>query len=115
MGKQRILVVEEDETSLEHLVSTLNSADYTCRKAGDGRKALSALNSGEEFALVLSDLLVPGIDGLGLLEHVKAKYPDTPVVLKTAASQVSLLRAATRGGAYDYLLQPFEREQLLLV
>jgi response regulator RpfG family c-di-GMP phosphodiesterase len=115
MGKQRILVVEEDETSLEHLVSTLNSADYTCRKAGDGRKALSALNSGEEFALVLSDVVIAGVDGLGLLEHIKANYPDTPVVLKTAASEVSLVHAALWSGAYDYLLQPFEREQLLLV
>ena len=115
MGEQRILVVEEDETGLEHLVSTLNSADYTCRKAGDGRKALSALNSGEEFALVLSDVVIAGVDGLGLLEHIKANYPDTPVVLKTAASEVSLVHAALRSGAYDYLLQPFEREQLLLV
>ena len=112
---ERILVVEDDETSLEHLVTTLNSADYACQKANDGCKAVSALNSGEEFALVLSDLVVPGIDGLGLLEHVRAKYPDTPVVIKTAATEVALLRAAIRGGAYDYLLQPFEREQLLFV
>jgi response regulator RpfG family c-di-GMP phosphodiesterase len=112
---ERILVVGDDETSLEHLVSTLDSADYTCRKAGDGRKALSALNSGEEFALVLSDVVVAGVDGLGLLEHVRAKHPDTPVVLKTVVSQVSLVRAAIRSGAYDYLLQPFEPEQLLLV
>lgn len=112
---ERILVVEDDETGLESLVSTLHAADYVCRKARDGSKALSALDSGEEFALVLSDLVVPGIDGLGLLDHVKTRCPDTPVVLKTAPSDIAFARAAIRDGAYDYLLQPFERDELLLV
>lgn len=112
---ERILVVEDDEASLENVVSTLSSADYVCRQAGDGRTALSALDSGEEFALVLSDVMMPGVDGLGLLDHVKAKYPDIPVVLKTVPSEVPLVLGAIRNGAYDYLLKPFEREQLLLL
>jgi len=81
----------------------------------DGGTALAVLDSGEEFALVLSDVMLAGMDGLGLVDHVKAKYPDTPVVLKTGASDVSLVQGAIRNGAYDYLLKPFDQEQLLLV
>ncbi len=71
------------------------------------------LTSGEEFELMLSDLMMADLDGIGLLERTKEKYPDMPVVMVTAVHDISVALAAIRNGAYDYLLKPFEREQLL--
>ena len=76
-------------------------------------EALALLNSGEEFELMLSDLMMADLDGIGLLERTKEKFPDMPVVMVTAVHDISVALAAIRNGAYDYLLKPFEREQLL--
>jgi putative nucleotidyltransferase with HDIG domain len=62
---------------------------------------------------MLSDLMMAELDGIGLLERTKEKYPDMPVVMVTAVHDISVALAAIRNGAYDYLLKPFEREQLL--
>src|SRR5579885_1093003 len=76
-------------------------------------EALALLDSGEEFELMLSDLMMANLDGIGLLERTKEKYPDMPVVMLTAVHDISIALKAIRDGAYDYLLKPFEREQLL--
>jgi putative nucleotidyltransferase with HDIG domain len=65
------------------------------------------------FELMLSDLMMADLDGIGLLERTKEKFPDMPVVMVTAVHDISVALAAIRNGAYDYLLKPFEREQLL--
>ena len=109
----RILVVEDQKGVREIIVSMLSSANYEVEEAADGLEALSLLDSGKEFGLVLSGLLMPKLDGIGLLERVKDKYPDTSFVIVTAVHDVSVVLAAIRNGAYDYLLKPFEREQLL--
>ncbi len=62
---------------------------------------------------MLSDLMMADLDGIGLLERTKEKYPDMPVVMVTAVHDISVALTAIRNGAYDYLLKPFEREQLL--
>src|SRR5438876_4843814 len=76
-------------------------------------EALALLNSGEKFDLILSGLMTPYYDGLGLLERTQAEYPDIPVILMTGMSDMSAVLAAIRNGAHDYLLKPFERDQLL--
>ena len=57
--------------------------------------------------------MMADLDGIGLLERTKEKYPDMPVVMVTAVHDISVALTAIRNGAYDYLLKPFEREQLL--
>jgi putative nucleotidyltransferase with HDIG domain len=57
--------------------------------------------------------MMADLDGIGLLERTKEKFPDMPVVMVTAVHDISVALAAIRNGAYDYLLKPFEREQLL--
>ena len=91
----------------------LTAAGYQCRKAASGVEALSILANGEEFSLILSDLMMRDLDGIGLLEQTKVKYPEMPVIMVTAVHDVSVALGAIRNGAYDYLLKPFEREQLL--
>src|SRR5215467_3887666 len=113
MPAERILVVDDEETIREIVCSMLTSCNYQCQQAASGLEALARLESGEEFELMLSDLMMAGLDGNGLLEKTKEKFPDMPVVMVTAVHDISVALAAIRNGAYDYLLKPFEREQLL--
>src|SRR6266852_4732420 len=113
MPNERILVVDDEETIREVVSSMLGSGHYQCKQAASAFEALALLDSGEEFELMLSDLLMPDLDGIGLLERTKEKYPDMPVVMVTAVHDISVALAAIRNGAYDYLLKPFEREQLM--
>lgn len=109
----RILVVDDEEPIREIVSSMLSAAGYLCKQAASGTEALAILTSGEEFELMLSDLMMADLDGIGLLERTKERYPDMPVVMVTAVHDISVALAAIRNGAYDYLLKPFEREQLL--
>ncbi len=109
----RILVVDDEEPIREIVASMLTAAGYSCKHAASGMEALAVLTSGEDFELMLSDLMMADLDGIGLLERTKEKYPDMPVVMVTAVHDISVALAAIRNGAYDYLLKPFEREQLL--
>ena len=108
-----ILVVEDDDTTREFIVSILASASYDCRQAADGQEALALIESGAPFDLILSNLMMPKLDGHELLRLFKTKYPDVPFVIETAVSDASLQVAVMRDGAYDYLLKPFDRVQLL--
>src|SRR5947208_1603355 len=113
MPSERILIVDDEETIREIVSSMLTSANFNCRQAASGMEALALLDSGEEFELMLSDLMMANLDGIGLLEKTKERFPDMPVVMVTAVHDISVALAALRNGAYDYLLKPFEREQLL--
>jgi len=113
MSADRILVVDDEEAIREIVCSMLTNAGHQTRQASSGLKALEILNSGAEFELILSDLMMAEMDGIGLLERVKESYPDLPVIMVTAVHDISVALAAIRNGAYDYLLKPFEREQML--
>ena len=109
----RILVVDDEEPIRDIVSAMLTSAGYACKQASSGIEALAVLSFGEEFELMLSDLMMADLDGIGLLERTKEKYPLMPVVMVTAVHDISVALSAIRNGAYDYLLKPFEREQLL--
>lgn len=113
MAGERILVVDDEEAIREIVCSMLTAAHYQCSQASSGRNALAVLDSGEQFELMLSDLMMADLDGMGLLERTKEKFPEMPVVMVTAVHDISAALKAIRDGAYDYLLKPFEREQLL--
>ncbi len=113
MPNDRILVVDDEETIREIVSSMLDGAQFQTRQASSGIEALSILESGNEFDLVLSDLMMAEMDGIALLERAKERYPDMPIVMVTAVHDISVALQALRNGAYDYLLKPFEREQLL--
>jgi putative nucleotidyltransferase with HDIG domain len=110
---ERILVVDDEEAIREIVASMLTSGGYVCKQASSGLEALEVLTSGEQFELMLSDLMMADLDGIGLLERTKERFPDMPVVMVTAVHDIQVALAALRNGAYDYLLKPFEREQLM--
>ena len=113
MAKDLILVVDDEETIREIVSSMLGGAHFQTRQAANGVEALALLESGEEFDLVLSDLMMPEMDGTALLEKAKERYPDMPIIMVTAVHDIQAALMALRNGAYDYLLKPFERDQLL--
>jgi DNA-binding NtrC family response regulator len=113
--KERILVVNDEEPMREIVAAMLTTAGYQCWTASDGLEALAVLDSGKEFDLLLTNLMMPNLDGFGLLERTKDKFPNMPVVLETSVHEISVALAFIHNGGYDYLLSPFERELLLNV
>jgi putative nucleotidyltransferase with HDIG domain len=110
---ERILVVDDEESIREVVCSMLAAAGYLCTPVASGSAALSRLASGEEFELMLSDMMMAEMQGDVLLERTKERFPDMPVIMVTAVNDISEALKAIRNGAYDYLLKPFERDQLL--
>src|SRR6202142_1556904 len=84
MAYDRILVVDDEETIREIVSSMLKGANFQSRQASSGIEALSILESGDEFDLVLSDLMMAEMDGIALLENYKADYPDMATVMVMA-------------------------------
>ncbi len=113
MPADRILIVDDEDSIREVVSSMLSSSGFVCTQAQSGREALALLQSGEEFELMLSDMMMPVMDGEALLAATKERFPDIPVVMVTAMHDISIALNAIRNGAYDYLLKPFDREQLL--
>src|SRR5208282_5089038 len=113
MANDLILVVDDEETIREIVSSMLSKDHFQTRQAANGVEALALLESGEEFDLVLSDLMMPEMDGTALLEKAKERYPALPIIMVTAVHDIHVALQALRNGAYDYLLKPFERDQLL--
>jgi|SRR5208282_2241369 len=113
MANDLILVVDDEETIREIVSSMLSKDHFQTRQAANGVEALALLESGEEFDLVLSDLMMPEMDGTALLEKAKERYPALPIIMVTAVHDIQAALMALRNGAYDYLLKPFERDQLL--
>src|SRR6266700_2076561 len=113
MSDRRILVVDDEDPIREIVCSILNQDGFECHPVRSGDEALQVLRSDDGFSVVLSDVLMQGMDGLALLARIKQHHPEIPVVMVTAVHDISVALAAIRNGAYDYLLKPFEREQLL--
>lgn len=111
MAQAHILVVD-DEDSIREVVSTLLSAQgYTCTLAPNGARGYEMLQN-NSYDLILSDIVMPEMDGLKLLERVKSHNQDVPMVMVTALHDISTAIQAIRAGAYDFLLKPFEKDQL---
>ncbi len=113
MANERILVVDDEELIREIICSVLDQAGFECRPVTSGTEALNVLHSDDGYSAVVSDVIMDGMDGLTLLAKIRREHPDLPVVMVTAVHDISVALAAIRNGAYDYLLKPFEREQLL--
>jgi putative nucleotidyltransferase with HDIG domain len=113
VNPERILIVDDEEAIREVVSALLTSQGYQCQVAPNGEKAIEALRGGG-FDLVLSDLVMPGVDGLKLIEMVRGFDSDVPVIMVTAMHDISTAIEAMRRGAYDYILKPFEKDQLFL-
>ncbi len=113
MANEHILVVDDEELIREIICNVLNEAGFECHPVNSGAEALTVLRTDGNYSAVVSDVIMDGMDGLTLLSKIRLDHPDLPVVMVTAVHDISVALAAIRNGAYDYLLKPFEREQLL--
>ena len=107
MMKLPVLIVDDDRNLLEALCTTLRLAGHTALAAGDCEAALALLQK-QQVGLVVSDVQMKPMDGLQLLQKIKALDPALPVLLMTAYGEIGKAVAAMRAGACDYLLKPFE-------
>ena len=107
-----ILVVEDEAVPRKNLCRVLQGEGYEVYEAADGQAAITILDQ-SECDLVLTDLKMPGLDGLGVLRHIHERLPQTFVVLMTAHASVDTAVQALRLGAQDYLLKPLVFEEVL--
>jgi len=112
--RTRVLVVDDEEIVRESLSGWLAKDGYTLDTAPDGPTALDKLRR-ERWSILLVDLKMPGMDGLQVLEIVKRLQPDVAVVIMTAYATVETAVEAMKMGAYDYLVKPFDPEELSLM
>ena len=112
MSTHRILVVDDDRAVGMVLTALITQAGYSARFVMSGVDALAALTGGG-FDAVLSDVRMPGMDGMELLSEVQKKHRDVPVILLTAHGTVSLAVEAMKAGASDFLTKPFDRDEVL--
>jgi len=109
---QRILVVE-DEPNLRKVLSTLLRREgYRVDLAEDGTRGCERVGT-EIYDLVITDLKLPGADGLEVLRTSKSLYPETPVIIITAYSTDEAAGEARRLGAFNYILKPFDNDKIL--
>jgi len=112
--KQRLLLVDDDEVFLRPLHRTLELAGYEVLPVQSAEEALDTLKT-EDVDVVLTDRRLPGLDGVGLVGHIKAEHADLAIVVMTAYGSIESAVEAMRLGAEDYLVKPFEAPELLLV
>ena len=109
----RRLLIVDDEEPVRNLFAAYLNETYSCETAADAMAALELL-SREPFALVLSDIQMPGLGGIELLRKIVERYPDTAVIMISGVDRTQRVIDAVRVGASDYLIKPVELDVLSL-
>lgn len=111
--KKTILLADDDLNLRRVLEFQLDEAGYNVSTAEDGAEALEIFN-GSDFDCVITDLRMPKLSGLELLEKIKADGAEIPVIVITAFGEVETAVTAMKAGAFDYINKPFNRDEILL-
>ncbi|MCA9674144.1 MAG: sigma-54-dependent Fis family transcriptional regulator [Dehalococcoidia bacterium] len=114
MTLPRVLVCDDKENYTKLFQRILPDDRFEVVTAGDGARALGLL-AASEFDVIVTDIRMPGADGLTVLRQAHARDPDIEVILMTAYATVPAAVSAMREGAFDYLAKPFEPDEALLV
>ena len=109
----RILVIDDEPIIREVLSDLLTPQGFTLTVVPDGESGLRVLDQGEEFDVVLLDLMLPGIGGFDMLREIKVRDADRVVIMITAYGSIESAVQAMRMGAYDYVAKPFKNEEVL--
>src|SRR5205809_2290490 len=114
MSKRSILVVDDDRSVRGYLSDFLTSRGYSVECLESGDQAVARLSTGYTPSLMVLDVIMPGMDGIEVLEHVKKLNPAIPVILLSAVGQIKTVVDAMKMGAADFLVKPFEEPELEL-
>lgn len=106
-----ILIVEDEDTLRDSLQRILKREGYEVESAGSSEAALRILDS-KRSDVILSDIILPGMDGLEFMRQCKEKYPGTTIIIMTAFASIESAVCAMKAGAYDYLVKPIMHEQV---
>jgi len=109
---KRVLVADDELNMRRVLEAILRREGYDVVTAANGLEALGGMETKGGVQTVITDLKMPGLDGMGLLKRLSSDYPDVPVVMITAHGSVESAVEAVKLGAFDYLEKPFEQEQI---
>ncbi|MGS0682920.1 sigma-54-dependent transcriptional regulator [Shewanella sp. 125m-7] len=112
MSEGKLLLVEDDASLREALLDTLMLAHYDCVDVGSAEEAILTLKS-QRFDMVISDVQMDGVGGIGLLNYLQQHHPKVPVLLMTAYATIDNAVNAMKLGAVDYLSKPFSAEVLV--
>jgi len=112
MSKGYIWVVDDDSSIRWVLEKTLTSTNMMCESFGDAESVIQALERNVPD-VIISDIRMPGMDGLSLLNHVQENYPELPVIIMTAHSDLDAAVSAYQKGAFEYLPKPFDIDEAL--
>src|SRR2546427_4024863 len=108
----RVLLVVDDDDGVRDALHLILDDEYVVRDATHGRIALSMLRE-RPVDLVLLDILMPEVDGIEILQEIRASEPHLPVIMMTAVKTVRTAVAAMKLGAADYITKPFADDELL--
>ncbi|HEY7635005.1 MAG TPA: HD domain-containing phosphohydrolase [Gemmatimonadales bacterium] len=111
-GTANCLVVDDEPTVRRSLVRMLQAQGFTCFEAGTGREGLTVLERLGEIPLVISDMRMPELDGIGFLEAVRRSHPDTSVIMLSGMSETTTAVDCLHMGAADFLLKPISMNEL---
>lgn len=109
----KILVAEDEEITLKHVLSTLGSEGHEVVGEKNGSAAFDRINK-DHFDLLITDVKMPFMSGLELLAKVKEIHPDIDVMIITGFGSVGDAVDAMKRGAYDYITKPFDLDELVL-
>ena len=109
---QRVLVVDDEAGMCEMIRDVLTDSGFQVKTFTDPQRALGAYRPGH-YDVVVTDIRMPKVDGLSVLEHVRSRSPAPPVIVITAYATVDTSIQALRRGAYDMLTKPFEPDELI--
>lgn len=107
----RILVVDYEKTIRRYISTILSQEGYNVATANGGAQALEFLHS-NSYDLVTTGIIMPDINGIELLERIRDKYPDIPVIIISTHGTLETVKSVIRFGAFDYLIKPVHPEEL---
>ncbi|MCZ6689761.1 MAG: response regulator [Planctomycetota bacterium] len=110
---ERVLVVDDESSVCQLIQETLEHEGYEVTSADSAKRALTEIRKAE-FSLLISDIRMPEMDGIALLQKVRECSPDTEIILLSAVVEVDVAVSALKLGAFDYIAKPFNLDELIV-
>ncbi|MFW7377859.1 MAG: response regulator [Oligoflexus sp.] len=112
MGK-KIMIVDDSKTIRQQVSFTLTKGGYEVIEAEDGQDGIEKLKANADVAMVISDVNMPNMNGLEMVEKLKASGSTVPVIMLTTEGAADLIQRAKEAGAKGWLVKPFQPDQLV--